>query len=182
MGSPSSAQVAEIVPGLLVGNMTSIPKIDMFLEGHATDESIVTILTVLSNQNLVRLATDFTDKLRSRNIFRRVNHIVISLRDSTDADLLGVLPETKNEIDTALDVSGSSKPRRFCLVHCAKGESRSVSIVVAYLMVSFPDRFNSSFDKALNHVKKIYPRAQPNIGFALALRRYERELKEEGIQ
>jgi len=164
MGSPSSAQVAEIVPGLLVGNMTSIPKIDMFLEGRATGESIVTILTVLSNQNLVRLATDFTDKLRSRNIFRRVNHIVISLRDSTDADLLGVLPETKNEIDTALDVSGSSKPRRFCLVHCAK------------------DRFNSSFDKALNHVKKIYPRAQPNIGFALALRRYERELKEEGIQ
>ena len=176
MGS-LSAQIAEIIPGLLVGNVTSIPKINLILGDRVTDEAIVTIVTILSNRNLVRLATDFADKLRARQIFRQVNHVVISLKDSADADLIGVLPETKREIDSALDLSGSSDPR-FCLVHCAKGESRSVSIVVAYLMASFPSRFNLSFDEALNHVKKTYPRAQPNIGFALALRRYERELKD----
>ena len=58
MGS-LSAQIAEIIPGLLVGNVTSIPKINLILGDRVTDEAIVTIVTILSNRNLVRLATDF---------------------------------------------------------------------------------------------------------------------------
>ena len=177
MGS-LSAHVAEIVPGLLIGDLTSIPKIDLLL-GDRAGESTLTIVSVLSNRNLIRLSTDLTSRLRSRNIFRQINHTVISLKDSTDANLLGVLPESRSKIDSALlPAASGSSGARFCLVHCAKGRSRSVSIVVAYLMATFPGRFNSSFDEALNHVKETYPWAQPNIGFALALRRYERELKE----
>mmetsp|Transcript_17037 Transcript_17037/g.26736 ORF Transcript_17037/g.26736 Transcript_17037/m.26736 type:complete len:146 (-) Transcript_17037:449-886(-) len=61
-----------------------------------------------------------------------------------------------------------------CLVHCAKGASRSVSVLIAYILSRHPHRFKN-FDDALAHVRSVQSQAMPNIGFALSLRRFERE-------
>lgn len=54
------------------------------------------------------------------------------------------------------------------LVHCQQGRSRSVSLVVAYLMATE----NLSFDEALESVQLARPIAQPNPSFVQQLRRF----------
>ena len=53
--------------------------------------------------------------------------------------------------------------------------ARSVSVVIGYLLSRHSNRFKT-FDDALRHVRTVRPMACPNIGFALALRQFEREL------
>ena len=52
------------------------------------------------------------------------------------------------------------------LVHCASGVSRSVSMVLAYLIA---DKMYDSVDDALAFVRKNRPQASPNIGFRMQL-------------
>ena len=58
------------------------------------------------------------------------------------------------------------------LVHCAMGVSRSVSIVIAYLMRASA----MNYDDAYALVRKERPIANPNPGFIKQLKQYEREL------
>jgi protein-tyrosine phosphatase len=55
------------------------------------------------------------------------------------------------------------------LVHCNAGISRSVSIVIAFLM----SRRQKSLCEAMAQVKAARPRAQPNVGFVEQLKMYE---------
>ncbi|KAI3814830.1 hypothetical protein L1987_14476 [Smallanthus sonchifolius] len=61
------------------------------------------------------------------------------------------------------------------LVHCFVGRSRSVTIVVAYLMKKHGMRSS----EALNLVKSKRSVAAPNSGFILQLRNYEKYLPEK---
>ena len=109
-----------------------------------------------------------------------INNIVIPLKDTVDSNLSSLLPNALAAIDKALGTIHScsstgineieNNPQRKCLVHCAKGESRSVSVIVAYLLIRHSHTF-SSFDEALLHVRTVRPQAMPNVGFALLLRR-----------
>lgn len=58
------------------------------------------------------------------------------------------------------------------LVHCQMGVSRSSSVVIAYLM-----RYHQmTFDQAYDHSKKRRSQVNPNRGFRMQLKIYEREL------
>ncbi|CAI0466348.1 unnamed protein product [Linum tenue] len=59
------------------------------------------------------------------------------------------------------------------LVHCYAGRSRSVTIVLAYLM----KKHGMTVSQALEHVKSRRPQASPNSGFILQLQEYERFLR-----
>ncbi len=62
-------------------------------------------------------------------------------------------------------------------VHCAAGESRSATIVIAYLMWNK----KMTFDKAYNLVKEKRPRIYPNFGFRQQLQMFEKLLLENGF-
>ena len=53
------------------------------------------------------------------------------------------------------------------LIHCFQGKSRSAGVVAAWLM----EREALSFDQALEEIRIVRPRACPNMGFALQLRK-----------
>ena len=93
-----------------------------------------------------------------------------------DAIETALLDPSANMQSTRDEKKNSDNIQRICLVHCAKGASRSVSVVMAYLMSRHSDRFKS-FDEALSHIRTVRPQASPNIGFALELRKFEKELK-----
>ena len=57
-------------------------------------------------------------------------------------------------------------------VHCQMGKSRSVSIVIAYLMKYFKHSFASAFDFVRSRRKIAFP----NIGFIKKLKEYEQFL------
>lgn len=219
MPVPNAA--GEVLPGLWVGNLMST-----FHLGHLAQEStdigssstdrrvavVVTVISVLSNPNLIKLVTDAlegqrrlkvgkpatsnnAENYRYRRIIIGINHIVIPLKDTVDSDLSS-LPNALTAIDEALgkNVTLSSpstndclptdfdrddvkyhNQRRICLVHCARGASRSVSVIVAYLISRYSHAFNT-FDEALRHVRTVRPQAIPNVGFARELLRMERNI------
>lgn len=202
-----SSSAGEVLPGLWIGNLMSVSHLDnLSQQSTSSDISssnkslrknvIITVISVLSNPNLIRFATDALEQQRLKYANNAqfsiidINHIIIPLKDAVDSDISSVLPNALESIDEALhgtninsssssdgDNNKSNNLRRICLVHCAKGASRSVSVVMAYLLSRHSDRFKS-FDEALRHIRTVRPQAAPNIGFALALKRYEPELKE----
>lgn len=140
------------------------------------------------SENNNNAASDNSHGLNSIDI----NHIKVSLHDSLDADLISVLRDTLPLIDEALGIphdtmqctmseqkdNTSSKTYnksnhnvRVCLVHCAKGASRSVSIVIGYLLSRYPHDFQT-YESALDHVRKVRIHAMPNVRFAMELRKY----------
>ncbi|EXC31440.1 Dual specificity protein phosphatase 1 [Morus notabilis] len=86
--------------------------------------------------------------------------------DSQDADIKQYFDECCNFIDEAKRSGGA------VLVHCIVGKSRSVTVVVAYLM----KKHGMSLSEALEHVKSKRPIASPNSGFISQLMEFEKYL------
>jgi len=88
-------------------------------------------------------------------------HLRLDIVDGLDADLRPVL---RSAIPFLEAVTGSSR----VLVHCEQGVSRSVSVVVAFLM-----RQGMSLAAALEHVRACRPSARPNENFMRQLKLLE---------
>lgn len=63
------------------------------------------------------------------------------------------------------------------LVHCKQGRSRSVTVVIAYLI----SRGELSFIEAFGHVKRLHPISCPNDGFLKQLSEFERQVKIKNV-
>lgn len=139
-------------------------------------------------------------------------HLVIDVEDTDDTDLLIELPRAVGFVRDGLDASknkaqpsGNEKDsstaedklgfgvhglsleparRGGVFVHCAVGKSRSVSVVIAYLLYRYPALFDpahaadvpstaqsrresasQAVKAALSHVQRTRPMADPNDGF-----------------
>lgn len=89
-------------------------------------------------------------------------HHQVEITDEETSNLLEHLPDTMKFMDEAL-FSGSEEKKHTgaVLVHCAQGKSRSVSIIIAYLMY----KYNLSYALALHAVTRKVEDAEPNDGF-----------------
>ncbi|KAL3812695.1 hypothetical protein ACJIZ3_013963 [Penstemon smallii] len=96
---------------------------------------------------------------------------IIEVCDRSDVTLLPFFDECFAFIEEARTTGGA------VLVHCFAGRSRSVTIIVAYLMF----KNGMSLSKAMEHVKGKRPVVSPNSGFMLQLADYERYLREHAI-
>ncbi|KAL3749196.1 hypothetical protein ACJRO7_010312 [Eucalyptus globulus] len=92
---------------------------------------------------------------------------VITVPDKVDTNIREYFDECFEFIDEAKRLGGG------VLVHCFIGKSRSVTIVVAYLM----KKHGMSLSQALEHVKSQRPQASPNSGFISQLEDYEKFLQ-----
>ncbi|XP_028773987.1 dual specificity protein phosphatase 1-like isoform X1 [Neltuma alba] len=90
----------------------------------------------------------------------------INVVDREDADIKQYFNECFDFIDEGKRVGGT-------LVHCFAGRSRSVTVVVAYLMKTH----RMSLSQALEHVKSRRPTASPNLGFIRQLEDFEKSLQ-----
>lgn len=99
-----------------------------------------------------------------RDLPCNTHHIQMDIDDHPNADLFSVLPECLEYIDQAYT------KQEGILVHCASGMSRSVSIVVAWLLCR---KIYSAFDQALEAVRVNRPLANPNLGFSRQLQLLE---------
>lgn len=100
-------------------------------------------------------------------------HLQIDITDEESSDLLLHLPVTNKFIDQALfpdpEKKDSKKHEGAILVHCAQGVSRSVSVIIAYLMF----KYNLLYDQALYAVRRKLESAQPNEGFVDQLKAFK---------
>ncbi|GER44738.1 dual specificity protein phosphatase [Striga asiatica] len=91
----------------------------------------------------------------------------IQVSDKADANISQYFDECFKFIDEARARGGA------VLVHCFAGRSRSVTIVVAYLMF----KNGKSLSEAMGYVKSKRAVASPNYGFMLQLQEYETSLQ-----
>lgn len=91
-----------------------------------------------------------------------VKWLRLPVRDAKDEDLLTYFPAAVSFLDSARAQSGVS------VVHCQAGASRSVAVVVAYLI-----SHAWSLEDALHHVKCLRSAANPNPGFLAQLARWQ---------
>lgn len=96
-------------------------------------------------------------------------HLQIDVDDIETENLLENFEKTGAWIKDALKKGDKGKPG-VVLVHCAMGISRSVTVVLAYLL-----RENSSLDvsDALSLIQRARPQAHPNDGFMAQLKLYK---------
>ncbi|ANM64884.1 Dual specificity phosphatase catalytic domain [Arabidopsis suecica] len=92
---------------------------------------------------------------------------VVRVVDKEDTNLEMYFDECVDFIDEAKRQGGS------VLVHCFVGKSRSVTIVVAYLM----KKHGMTLAQALQHVKSKRPVASPNAGFIRQLQDLEKSMQ-----
>ena len=85
--------------------------------------------------------------------------------------------DTENIIQYFGECINFIKGEEKVFVHCAAGESRSATIVIAYLMW----KKKMSFDKAYNLVKEKRSRIYPNFGFRQQLQMFEKLLFQNGF-
>lgn len=87
----------------------------------------------------------------------------LSVGDEEDEDLVACFRE-------AFDFIDEGRKSGAVLIHCAQGISRSGTIAIGYLMW----RERLSFDTALAHVQQARALVDPNEGFTLQLKEFER--------
>ncbi|RLV95199.1 Tyrosine-protein phosphatase YVH1 [Spathaspora sp. JA1] len=95
----------------------------------------------------------------------------IEITDEETTNLFPYFAECYKFIDKAL-FSGSTDPKKHSdnvLIHCSQGVSRSVAIVMSYLM----KKYNLSVSQSLHAVKRKCPDAGPNPGFMTQLKLYK---------
>ncbi|KAM5569281.1 dual specificity protein phosphatase 1-like [Rosa sericea] len=90
---------------------------------------------------------------------------VLNVVDKESTDL-------KQHFDECFNYIEEGKRSGGVLVHCFVGKSRSVTIVLAYLM----KKHGMSLSEALEHVRSRRPQASPNAGFMSQLQDFERSL------
>jgi protein-tyrosine phosphatase len=145
MSSRTDGHIDRIIDNIFLGDW-----FDSTNELKLKFNNIKCILTL--NENNVHTEED-------RNMFTKmgIRYKYVQIQDSLDANILP-------HIDSS--ILFLKKCDDNVLVHCSAGISRSVSIVVAYLI----KEKNMSYNGAIDYVRKRRPVANPNYSFAQQLK------------
>ena len=95
-----------------------------------------------------------------------INYLTLNLKDNTNENIECVFYKCYDFINQC------KNEKKKILIHCYQGISRSVSIVISYLMINN----KLTCDEAFNFVQKKRFIANPNLGFFLQLKVFEKRL------
>lgn len=111
------------------------------------------------------------------SVDKRVQIVTYKVDDTATADIASLFAPTRSLINSVREryyrsEAAGKASRPAVLVHCQKGRSRSVTIVLAYLVY-----MNGwSVAEAMKYVATRRPCAEPNIGFMEELRKLQESL------
>ena len=95
-----------------------------------------------------------------------IDYLTLNLKDNSKENIECIFYKCYDFINKC------KNEKKRILIHCYQGISRSVSIVISYLMISE----KMSCDKAFNFVQRKRFIANPNLGFFLQLQIFEKRL------
>ena len=131
-------------------------------EGSASDEEFI-------QKNNIGLIINCSKEIK--NYFEsneNINYLRCAIYDSGDSRIEQYFKATFIAIQRVL-----TKTDKSVLIHCKAGVSRSPTITIAYFM-----RLNKwSFNKAFSFVFQKRKQIDPNMGFIVKLREYEKLIK-----
>jgi Dual specificity phosphatase, catalytic domain len=176
-----NAFMAEVRPGLWIGDMRSIKHLNEVYPKNWTQWTVVSILNdeMLYQAKCRALAkTEYSLIIGHCTVRQEIDW---DLPDKPNAEFISpkldsvcwVLDQNlKNTFRNpsggkTLDADGFIHP---CLVHCAQGVSRSAALIAAYLLYSREAR---TLEEAMARIRAVRPEAEPNLGFVAGLRALE---------
>uniref|UniRef100_A0A1J3I921 Dual specificity protein phosphatase 1B n=1 Tax=Noccaea caerulescens TaxID=107243 RepID=A0A1J3I921_NOCCA len=140
--------LSQIQQGLFIGSVAEANNKDLLKSSNVTH-----ILTIA-----VALAPPYPDDF----VYK-----VIEVVDRSETDLTVYFDECFSFMEQAIQSGGG------VLVHCFMGISRSVTIVVAYLM----KKHGMGYSKAMQLVRSRRSQACPNLGFVSQLQLFEKSIQ-----
>jgi Dual specificity phosphatase, catalytic domain len=162
-----SDSCAEIVPGLWIGSLAALKEID---NHHARKmektKTVWTVISLLASDTLVSLSRSL---LSSSSTLLGSRHEVWTLSDTFRGEFMsGRLISILEVIDQAAlypRQGNNVRQDQACLVHCARGVSRSAAVCAAWLM----SRRQMSLEHALSMIRSVRPQVSPNLGLVASL-------------
>jgi protein-tyrosine phosphatase len=133
----------------------------LFISGYKT-ASTLSDLQNLKITNIINCSGDLCENLE----FSGIHYLTLNIRDHVSEDIECIFYKCINYIDEAKEKNGR------ILIHCYKGVSRSVSVLISYLIYLY----KWTYDKAFDFVQLKRPIANPNIGFYLQLKTFHKRI------
>ena len=137
----------------------------LYISSYKT-ASTVTDLKNLKITNIINCSGDLCENLSNDSSLLNIEYLTLNIRDNVSENLECLFFLCINYINDVKEKKGR------VLIHCYKGVSRSVSIVIAYLIYLY----KWSYDKAFDFVQSKRSIANPNIGFYLQLKTFYKRL------
>jgi protein-tyrosine phosphatase len=119
------------------------------------------VLTKLGISHILNVTEECPNMYEEKGI----TYLKISIKDEDDSVIAKFFKEAYNFIDSVLE----NDPKATVLIHCAKGISRSATIVIMYLM----RKLSWNLEKALSYVQNRRNIVNPNFGFLNQLKDFE---------
>jgi predicted protein tyrosine phosphatase len=157
----------KVAPGLWIGSIQSLcelPKLSSHSESPTTTSW--TVISVVSAKQLVRFVRVVVAMLQSRHAGLIRQHVMWELEDQESAPFLS---PRLSDILTVMHEARATPSA--CLVHCARGISRSAAVAAAYFLSLPSDPMTLA--PALNQIRLARPTIKPNRGFLIALQKLE---------
>jgi hypothetical protein len=133
----------------------------LYISGYKT-ASTISDLRKLKITNIINCSGDLCENL----YFSDISYLTLNIRDNVSENIECLFFKCINYINEAKEKDGR------VLIHCYKGVSRSVSIIISYLI--FLHKW--SYDEAFDFVQLKRPIANPNIGFYLQLKTFHKRI------
>ena len=137
----------------------------LYLSSYKT-ASTITDLKNLKITNIINCSGDLCENLSNDSSLLNIEYLTLNIRDNVSENIECLFFLCINYINDVKEKKGR------ILIHCYKGVSRSVSIVIAYLIYLY----KWSYDKAFDFVQSKRSIANPNIGFYLQLKTFYKRL------
>jgi len=151
-----------VVDTLYVGGIMAIKELPKVT--NTEEKGKVVVITLLEQARATAFCESLLREVQAVAPSLDLDHHVWSIKDRIDSEFLtDELASMVQHIDEALCLG------RVCLVHCAQGISRSVSVCASYLIC----KRNMSFYQAMTTIRQGRPIANPNLGFVACLRSLE---------
>lgn len=142
----------EIIPGLFLG-----PYLSALKTGHSSllDNGITHIICVRQDIEAHYIKPQFNDS--------SFTYMTLDIADMVTESIIRFFPKVRSFIDDAFSAGGK------VLVHGNNGNSRSATLVLAYIM----EKYGINYKEAIKFVKDRRACIKPNEGFLAQLAEYE---------
>ena len=136
----------------------------LYISGYKT-ASTLSDLQKLQITNIINCSGDLCENL-SKDDELGIKYLTLNIRDNVSENIECLFFKCINYIDEVKEKKGK------VLIHCYKGISRSVSILIAYLI--YINKW--TYDEAFDFVQLKRSIANPNIGFYLQLKTFYKRI------
>ncbi|XP_068689853.1 dual specificity protein phosphatase 7-like [Montipora foliosa] len=163
---PSTPQVTDHQESRVKVPVQILPHLYLGSEKDSSD------LELLTKYGISYILNVTHDKPNSFEHLPGFKYKKLPVEDNWRANLSDMFPEAFEFIDEGITQN------RGVLIHCLGGVSRSVTVIIAYLISTL----NMTLNEAYDFVKQRKPSVNPNLNFMGQLLEFERQLRTVGIR